>query len=146
MLLKKILITFGLFILIFTLMSCKKASSSDDLNKGDIIQILQGIEDHFNMIETNQIFNFYDDDFFHRGKSIIQERIIWQDRQAQFSNLTFKNIDIDLENNYATVSFLMVFSDGQNETIFIEPHDIGDVSYFKKINNEWKIYGNQTRK
>jgi len=124
------------FILLF-LTSCD-TTSSEDLDKNEIIDILDSIQSNFNFDDLDGIMQNYHPQFSHDGDDFDFERIRWEIRLNDYDNLTFENIEIILNGNYATVSFLMHL-DG---TITGEPSDDnGDISYFYRELGNWKLCG-----
>ena len=132
---KYILILF-VFILLFST-SCD-TTSPEDLDKNEILDILDSIQSNFNFGDLDGIMQYYHSGFMHNGDDFDFERIRWVIRLNDYDDLTFDNIDITLNGNYATANFLMHLDD----TITDEPSDDnGDISYFYRELGSWKLCG-----
>jgi hypothetical protein len=127
-------------ILLFTvlLFSCD-VSSPEDADKAEIRDILDSIKDSFNQVDLPGIMQNYHPDFLHNTDNYTFEEIVWEERLAQYYLLDFEDIEIELHDNFATVSFTMKL----DEDVFNEPEDHGDVSYFYREFEGWKICGNE---
>jgi len=68
---------------------------------------------------------------------------LWLDRMAQYSLLEIEVLYIDLDDDYAVVHSKNKFISHSEPVILNEPEDSGDISYFKRENGVWYIYGNQ---
>ena len=125
------------FILLFSI-SCD-TSSSEDLDKNEILDILDSIQLNFNMhLDPDDIMQYYNQNFNHNGDDFDFERIRWEIRLNDYNDLIFENIEINLNGNYATANFLMHL----DETATDEPSDEnGDISYFYRELGNWKLCG-----
>jgi hypothetical protein len=120
------------------LFSCD-VSSPEDADKAEILDILDAIKVSFNQFDLDGIMENYHPDFLHNTDNYIFEENVWQERIAQYYLIDFLDIEIELHYNFATVSFTMKL----DEDIFNEPEDHGDVSYFYREFEGWKICGNE---
>ena len=127
-----------ILLLAVLLFSCD-VSSPEKADKAEILDILDSIKDSFNQVDMPGIMQNYHPDFLHNTDNYIFEEIVWEDRLSQYSLIDFLDIDIDLHDNFATVSFIMKL----DEDVFNEPEDHGDISYFYREFNGWKICGNE---
>ena len=127
-------------ILLFTalLFSCD-VSSPKEADKAEILDILDSIKDSFNQVDLDGIMQHYHPDFLHNTDNYIFEEIVWQERLNQYSLLDFEDIEIALNSDFATASFTMKL----DEDVFDEPEDHGDVSFFYREFEGWKICGNE---
>jgi hypothetical protein len=133
---KKYLFPLLAFILLF-LTSCD-TTSPEELDKNEILDILDSIQSNFNFDDLDDIMQYYHPQFSHNGDDFEWERdTIWITRLNDYDNLLFENIEINLNGNYATAHFLMHLDD----TITIEPDDNGDISYFYRELGSWKLCG-----
>ena len=120
------------------LTSCD-TTSSEELDKNEIIDILDSIQSNFIMDDIDGIMQYYHQDFYHNGDSYNWEITIWEVRLNDYNDLIFEDIEIELNGNYATANFLMYL----NDTITEEPSDVnGDISYFYRDLDGWKLCGN----
>ncbi|MCK5050944.1 MAG: hypothetical protein KAS53_04350 [Candidatus Cloacimonetes bacterium] len=127
-----------LSLILFFFLSCD-TTSPDELDKNEIIDILDSIQSNFNMSDLDGIMQYYHQDFFHNGDSFNWERTIWEIRLNDYDDLFFEDIEISLNGDFATASFIMHL----DETITDEPSDeIGDISYFFYDFESWKLCGN----
>ena len=117
--------------------SCK-TTSPEELDKNAIIDILDSIQSNFNFGDLDGIMQYYHQDFNHNGDNFDFERIRWEIRLNEYDELHFENIEINLNGDYATASFVMHL----DETITQEPSDDnGDISYFYYEFGSWKLCG-----
>ncbi|MCD6177611.1 MAG: hypothetical protein J7K29_07220 [Candidatus Cloacimonetes bacterium] len=124
------------FILLFSI-SCD-TTLSEDLDKNEIIDILDSIQSNFNFYNLDGIMQNYHQLFLHNGDDHDWERTIREIRLSEYDELHFENVEIDLFGNYATANFLMHL----DETITDEPSDDnGDISYFYREFGNWKLCG-----
>jgi len=130
-------------IVIFGICACSSDLSDEEIEKSRINDVLLRVRDGFNDLEINSIMEYYDQDFLHDGKNKFNEEYVWNDRLSQYNYLELTDIDIEYGGDFAVVHFIAKYSKSGSQAIFIEPDDIGDMSYFRKIGNEWKIYGDQ---
>jgi len=120
------------------LTSCD-TTSPEELDKNEIIDILDSIQSNFIMNDIDGIMQYYHQDFFHNGDSYNWEITIWEVRLNDYNDLIFEDIEIELNGNYATASFIMHL----DETSTDEPSDEnGDISYFYRDLGGWKLCGN----
>ena len=134
---KKIILLLSL--IIFFSISCD-TTSPEELDKNEIIDILDSIQSNFNMNDLDGIMQYYHQDFNHNEDDFDWERdVIWFTRLNDYDDLLFENIEITLNENYATASFIMHL----DETSTDEPSDEnGDISYFFYDFESWKLCGN----
>jgi len=130
---------FFLLLIIFIFIFSCDTTSPEDLDKSMIIDILDSIQSNFNFDDLGGIMQYYHQDFLHNGDDFDWERdVIWFTRLNDYGNLIFENVDIALNGNYATASFLMYL----DETISQEPSDEnGDISFFYYEHGNWKLCG-----
>lgn len=129
------------FIFIF-LFSCG-VSSPEEVDDYEIEQILEEIEKEFNFGNLEGIMIYYHEDFLHNNKNYWEEETVWQLRLLEYNMIEFQNIEVEINGAFAQASFKMIFTNNSGVHVFNEPEDHGDVSYFYKENQVWKIYGNQ---
>jgi len=129
-----LLLSFMLIILI----SCD-TTSPEELDKNEIIDILDSIQSNFNFDDLDGIMQYYHPLFSHNGNDFEWEKdTIWFVRLNDFDNLLFEDIEIILNGNSARAYFLMHL----DETITDEPSDEnGDISYFYRELGNWKLCG-----
>ncbi|MDP8269311.1 MAG: hypothetical protein P9L97_11350 [Candidatus Tenebribacter davisii] len=127
----------SLSLIILFSISCD-TTSSEELNKIEITDILDLIQISFNMNDIDGIMQSYHQYFFHNGDDFDFERTRWEIRLNDNDDLLFEDIEITLNGNFATASFIMRL----DETSTDEPSDEnGDISYFYHDFESWKICG-----
>ena len=137
----KYLIILLSFILLFST-SCE-TTSPEELDKNEIIDILDSIQSNFNMNDLDGIMQYYHQYFHHNGDDFEWERTIWELRLNDYNNLIFEDseenpIEIIVNGDFATASFIMYL----DETITDEPSDDnGDISFFYYEHGNWKLCG-----
>ena len=123
-------------ILLFSI-SCD-TTSPEELDKNEILDILDSIQLNFNMDNIDDIMQYYHQLFLHNGDDFDFERIRWVIRLNDYDNLLFEDIEIIVNGNYATANFLMHLDSFTTE----EPSDDnGDISYFYYELGSWKLCG-----
>ena len=134
---------FFLLIALFVLTSCifeytENGDHEEDLEK--IKQVFLNIFDEFTMFDVDGVMEYFSADFLNDGTDYFEERNIWYDRLgASVEVLSYASILIN--NNHAYVSFTIDY----NGVEYSVPLDgvFTDLVYFKKFDDEWKVYGNQ---
>ncbi len=132
-----------LFLIVCLLISCTSDLSKTEIAQANINDVMLRIEDAFNEMNINDIMKYYDEDYYHKGYNKFNQKFVWEDRMADYNYCSFENISIDVNGDFATVQFTMRLTSPSSEELFFEPNDHGDLSYFRKINGVWKVYGNQ---
>lgn len=124
--------------------SCSDLSSPKDVNKAQIEDIFDSIKISFNMIDPDGIMDCFHPDFLHHENNFDDERIIWETRINSYTEIDFSDIEIDfIGNNFANVSFQMTFFFDNDNIVWNEPsEENGDISYFYKDFDTWKVCGN----
>jgi len=126
------------FILIFIfLISCSDTSSPEDVAEAQILEILDTIIASFTFGDLDGIMQNYHPNFLHNGDDYDFEEIRWEIRLNNYTEIDFTDIDIVPDGDSATVSFTMKL----DEDVFNEPEDNGDISYFYRDFDGWKICG-----
>ena len=128
---------------LLVLLSCNSNLSKTEIDKSRINDILDQITDQFIAYNINSIMTCYHQDYYHKSYDKDEQKTIWLDRRSQYNLMQIENLTIEINDNRAVAKFVLKYSNENGEDIFVEPEDIGDLSYFIKENNEWKIYGNQ---
>ena len=136
---------FFLLIVLFVLTSCifeytENGDNEEDLEK--IKQVFLNIFDEFTMFNVYGVMEYFSADFLNDGVDYFEERNIWYDRLdvgASVEIISFATIQIN--SDHAFVSFTINY----NGVEYSVPLDgvFTDLVYFKKFNDEWKVYGNQ---
>lgn len=104
-----------------------------------IKEVVRGIFAAYNQQDVNDIMDYYDSDFLHSGNDYYEIRNLWEGRFGKYA-LVENIIVLQMENNEARVSFRLFLDQGLCN-VPIDGYD--DVTYLRKDNNEWKMYGNQ---
>ena len=125
------------------LFSCSDVSSPYQISEYEIEEILENIEDDFNFGDLQGIMSYYHPDFRHNQTNYWEEETDWQLRLADYNMIKFENIEIELNLPFAQANFTMKLINENGTDIFQEPENHGDVSFFYREAEEWKIYGNQ---
>ncbi|MBT3756615.1 MAG: hypothetical protein HOK80_09550 [Candidatus Cloacimonetes bacterium] len=126
-----------LILVIIFCFSCD-TTSPEELDKNAILDILDSIQTNFNFDDLNGIMQNYHQLFNHNGYSYGSESIRWEIRLNDFNEMTFDNIDIVINGDFATASFVMHL----DNTSLNEPSDEnGDLSYFYYDYGSWKLCG-----
>ena len=131
-----------LSVLIILCISCSDSTSPKNVDEYLIISILEDIETAFNFGFIEEIMNHYHPDFLHNENNFADEYVIWEIRLLEYNEIEFYEIEININDNFATAEFVMKLSSGEDFDIFNEPEDNGDISYFYYDLDEWKICGN----
>lgn len=131
------LLIFSLLIFLLIVISCD-TSSPEELDKNDILDIFDSIQLSFNIDDLDGIMYNYHQDFFHDGDFYWERDVIWVSRLADYNALLFENIEISLNGNYATASFLMHLDSITTEEPSVEN---GDISYFFYDLGSWLVCG-----
>jgi len=126
------------FILIFACVSCD-LSSPEEVDNAEIEEILRDIENAFIYYDLSAIMQHYHPGFLHGTNSYNFEQVIWEIRMNEFDLISIENIEIDLNDSFAVVAFTLIFDDLTTQ----EPSaEHGDLSYFYREYDDWKICGN----
>ncbi|MDP8200771.1 MAG: hypothetical protein P9M11_01365 [Candidatus Tenebribacter burtonii] len=126
-----------LSVMLIILISCD-TTSPEELDKNEIIDILDSIQSNFNFDDLDGIMQYYHPLFSHNGDDYDFERIRWEIRLNDYDELVFEDIEITLNGNSARAYFLMHL----DETITDEPsNENGDISYFYYEFGDWKLCG-----
>jgi hypothetical protein len=127
------------FLCVFILNSCD-TSSPKEIANAEIEEIFENLRSTFNLGDLVSILSYYHPDFLHNGDDFQDEETVWVLRLNQYSSLDFGNLDINLSNDFATVSFTLFLEDDE----FSEPSaEKGDLSYFYSTYNGWMLCGNE---
>ncbi|MCF7858730.1 MAG: hypothetical protein K9N07_05325 [Candidatus Cloacimonetes bacterium] len=128
-------ISFILIVLMF--ISCE-TTSPDELDDNEIRHILDSIQINFSYNDIDSIMQYYDPLFMHNGNDFDWEQNIWIIRINDYDVLSFENIEIIIEGDFATAYFTMSLNDLVTE----EPsEENGDISYFYRQFGGWKLCG-----
>jgi len=131
-----------LFVLIILCISCSESTSPKNVDEYLINSILEDIESDFSFGFIEEIMNHYHPNFLHNENNFADEYVIWEIRLLEYNEIEFTEIEISINDNFATAEFVMKLSSGEDYDIFNEPEDNGDISYFYYDLDEWKICGN----
>ncbi|MCD4828476.1 MAG: PEGA domain-containing protein [Candidatus Cloacimonetes bacterium] len=133
-----------LVLLLPLLTACDGTTDTQTVATAQITQILDDIEESFNLLEgVEPIIAHYSDDYLHNGDGLQMAQLDWELRIGQYAIMDIVNLDIELNGYDATATFELHLDDTNDIDIFLEPNAHGDMSYFRKENGVWKIYGNQ---
>ncbi|OQC06202.1 MAG: hypothetical protein BWX76_00495 [Candidatus Cloacimonetes bacterium ADurb.Bin089] len=139
---KRILLILFSIILLLTMLSCD-SDNSEVLAKREISDILYDISMDFNLKDISGIMDHLHTEYLHNGMLGYNFNDLWLDRMAQFSLLEIEILYIELDGDKATVHSKNKFSSNSETQTLNEPEDSGDISYFRRENGVWYIYGNQ---
>ena len=129
---------FPLFALILIFSISCDTTSPEELDKNAILDILDSIQSNFNMDTVEGIMQYYHQDFLHDGDDNGFERIRWEIRLNDHEELLLQDIEIIVNGDFATASFIMHLDDQTTE----EPSDEnGVLSYFFYELGSWKLCG-----
>jgi len=131
-----------LSVLIILCISCSESTSPKNVDEYLITSILEDIETAFSFNDIERIMNNYHPDFLHNENNFADEQVIWGIRLLEYNEIEFTEIEISINDNFATAEFVMKLSSGEEFDVFNEPDDNGDISYFYYDLDEWKICGN----
>ena len=132
---------FGI-LLMLALGSCE-SNDSDTIAQREIRDILYDISMEFNLKNMSGIMEHLHTEYRHKGMTSYNFNALWLDRMAQYSLLEIEVLYIDLDDDYAVVHSKNKFTSHSETVTLNEPEDSGDISYFKRENGVWYIYGNQ---
>ena len=132
-----------LFLILILLFSCDDFTSSEDINKHNIEDILDHIQTSFYTDDVTSIMENYHPDFRHNTNSFSDEETLWQIRVVDFYDIAIEDVTIDLNNSiWATASFKLTLFYDEDKIVTMEPSEAnGDLSYFYKDDGQWKICG-----
>ena len=130
-----------LSVLIILCISCSESTSPKNVDEYLITSILEDIETAFSFGYIDSIMNHYHPNFLHNENNFDDEYVIWEIRLLD-NEIEFYEIEITINDNFATAEFVMKLSSGEEFVVFNEPEDNGDISYFYYDLDEWKICGN----
>jgi len=131
-----------LSVLIILCISCSESTSPKNVDEYLITSILEDIESDFSFGFIEEIMNCYHPNFLHNENNFADEYVIWEIRLLEYNEIEFYEIEISINDNFATAEFVMKLSSGEDFDIFNEPDDNGDISYFYYDLDKWKICGN----
>ena len=131
-----------LSVLIILCISCSESTSPKNVDEYLITSILEDIETDFNFGFIEEIMNHYHPNFLHNENNFADEYVIWEIRLLEYYEIEFYEIEISINDNFATPEFVMKLSSGEKFDIFNKPDDNGDISCFYYDLDEWKICGN----
>jgi len=124
---------------VFLLNSCD-TSSPKEVARAEIEEIFEQVRSAYNFGDLSGIMEHFHPNFLHNGDDYQNEEVVWEIRLNQYSTLDFGELDIDLHNEYATVSFILHLDDSE----FSEPsYEKGDLSYFYNSFEGWILCGNE---
>jgi len=129
--------------LIMLVLSSCESSDSDTLAQREIRDILYDISYDFNLKDMNGIMEHLHNDYLHRGMNRYNFNNLWLNRMTLYSLLEIEVLYIDLNGNSAIVYSKNKFMSNSDTQILNEPEESGDISYFKRDNGVWYIYGDQ---
>ena len=129
-------------LLMLALGSCE-SNDSDTIAQREIRDILYDISMEFNLKNMSGIMEHLHIEYRHKGMTSYNFNALWLDRMAQYSLLEIEVLYIDLDDDYAVVHSKNKFTSHSETLTLNEPEDSGDISYFKRENGVWYIYGNQ---
>ncbi len=126
------------FVIASIIVSCD-LSDPEDVDKAEIEDILNDIVISYTFLDLEGIMENYHLDFLHGSDSFNAEQIIWEIRQNEYDVMSITDIDIELNDNFATAFFTLTFDEQTTQ----EPSaEFGDMSYFYREYDDWKICGN----
>jgi len=132
-----------IFSLLLLLCSCD-LSSPEEASVGEIENAFQAIELSFNLDHIEDIMQYYNQNYLHNDDDIDDVRRDWEIRLNDFQGMEISDLDIDLDGDKATVSFILKFlNNGEIVQEYNEPDDNGDISYWELETNGWEISGNR---
>jgi hypothetical protein len=134
---KKIILIIILCLLFQT--SCD-LTSPKEVDNMQILNIFEEIKVAFDFNDLAGIMSHYHPEFLNNANDWVDEEIIWQIRLNDYAIFYSSNHSIDINGNFAVVSFQMQLDD----EYYSEPTaENGDLSYFYKTPEGWMICGNE---
>ncbi|MDO9577764.1 MAG: nuclear transport factor 2 family protein [Candidatus Cloacimonadales bacterium] len=128
-----------ILILVVSLSSCE-TSSPKEIAKAEIEEIFEKVRSSYNFGDLPGIMEHFHPNFLHNGDDYQVEEVVWELRRNQYPTLDFDDLYIDLNGDFASVAFTLYLGDEE----FTEPStEKGDLSYFYKTFDGWKICGNE---
>lgn len=120
-------------------------SSATEVNDSEINDILDDIVIAFSMYDINSIMAKYWDSFLHNGNDYDDEYQIWDSRLINYNEIKIEDREINyVGTEYAEVLFTLKFINDDTTVTYEEPSlENGDLTYFQKENDQWKLIGNQ---
>lgn len=126
-----------LFLILFSITACD-ISSPQELDEAEIKDILRALETAFTFQEPETIMQHYHPEFLHGTNSYSAQQIIWEIRLNDHDLMKIENIEIDLNERFATAQFFLTFDD---QTTNEPSAEYGDMSYFYREYDQWKLCG-----
>ena len=112
-----------IFSLLLLFCSCD-ISTPEEASVGEIENAFQAIELGFNLDHIEEIMQYYDQDYLHNGDDIDDVLLDWEIRLNDFQEMEISEINIELDGDRATVSFIRKFlNNGETEQEYTEPDD-----------------------
>lgn len=139
---KTILTLLAVIVILFGLTSCGP-EDSDSIARSEIRDILYDVSVDFNLNDIYAIMEHLSPEYLHKGMIAYHFNDLWLDRMAQFSLLEIEIGYIEISGDLAVVHSTNKFSSAYENVTLNEPDDSGDISYFRRENGVWRIYGNQ---
>jgi len=130
----------GLLILMIALGSCSLKDGNP--SESSIKDILYDLEVAFNTKDRYRFFQHFHPDYNHDSGSFGQVREAWLNLMASYDLIAIRNIVVEVDGQNAIAYFTMIFTDDGIESEVYAPIQNGELSYFGKDGNVWKVIGN----
>lgn len=131
--------------LLLLLLSCSDLTEPGMNDEEQIIAVLENIRIAFNLSDPAAIIAEYHPEFLHSGYTLEEEQQVWDSRLSNYIEMNYSQISVDFPiSGYACASFTLQLISPEGSDSWQEPSaENGDLSYFYKSGNGWKVYGNQ---
>lgn len=123
--------------------SCGLASSPQELDEGQIKDILYDIESKFNANDIDGLMDHVHSDYYHNSMYGHQLRLRWLDLRARYELLDITDLEVEVEADFATAGMRLTFHSATGDLSYLEPDSVGDISYFYYDDGVWQIIGNR---
>jgi ketosteroid isomerase-like protein len=135
-------IAVSLILISILLLGACNDSNSKTQDRTRVEDMVEAIRDAFNNDDIEAIMAEYHPDFLHNGRTLSEERQVWQARMIDYSDMMIDNLSVEVDSDDATASFKLSLTNLNGTVVSEEPRDHGDVSFFRKDDGTWKIIGN----
>lgn len=139
---KRLFLSLSVLLALLLVGSCK-TSDPEAVAQREIRDLMYNISVNFNLSNITPIMDYLHSEYLHKGLIAYHFNDLWLDRMAQFSLLEIEVLYIEIQGDLAVVHSNNKFSSAYETLTLHEPEDSGDISYLKRDNGVWQIYGNQ---
>jgi len=130
-------------VILLTILSCD-ITSAEEASEANLRTALDELELAFNFHHLDEIMVHYSTEYLHNGDDWEDVELDWNIRLNDFQEMELENVVMDIGDGRATVSFNRRFLNNSiMEEVLIDPEENGDMSFWEREFDEWKIIGNK---